>query len=67
MAVTFLFIINIKKINMSEGSKFNFKNLIWVAVALLFLAGVYYVLNVSEMPEIGELNGSREMIFPTTM
>ncbi|MEO0043712.1 MAG: hypothetical protein RL329_3160 [Bacteroidota bacterium] len=39
---------------MSEGSKFNFKNLIWVAVLLLFAAGIYYVLNVSEMPEIGE-------------
>ena len=39
---------------MSEGSKFNFKNLIWIAVALLFVYGVYRVLNASEMPDIGE-------------
>ncbi|MEY4935553.1 MAG: hypothetical protein RIS64_1912 [Bacteroidota bacterium] len=39
---------------MSEGSKFNFKTLLWIAVGLLFLAGCYYVLNSAEIPSMGD-------------
>jgi hypothetical protein len=40
--------------DMSEGSKFNLKNLLWIALALLLMAGAFHVLNSSEIPSMGD-------------
>jgi hypothetical protein len=40
---------------MSEGSKFNFKTLLWFAIGALLLAGCFYILNNSaEIPSMGD-------------
>jgi hypothetical protein len=39
---------------MSEGSKFNFKTLLWIAIGLFFAVGIYYVLNATDIPSTGD-------------
>jgi hypothetical protein len=46
---------SVLKINdMSEGSKFNLKTLLWIALAILLMAGAYHLLNTAELPSMGD-------------
>jgi uncharacterized lipoprotein YajG len=54
-AIFKIFYSKLKNKDMSEGSKFNFKTILWIVVGLLLLAGCFYILSTAaEIPSQGD-------------